>query len=410
MKICTESNRTWSVCSLAADSGTYLVSQDPWYAEVAVIVVVTGMPVPGEFDPAAKLLSHEQVDEWVRRERAAQRSIGFTCGSFDLLHPGHVQYLAKARAACDRLLVAVNSDDSVRRYKSSLRPINPEQERMYLVAALASVDAVTLLEDDRPLNLLLRWEPDLYIKGGDYKSSGLRSGAAVEAYGGRVLVMPSDFVTSTSATIERIGAILAHAEPDRVIPAERKGLVLLDRDGTLIRDVPFLNDPAGVELLPGVGEGLAALQAAGFALAIVTNQQGVGLGYSTAGQMIAVNQQLFRALGPFGVSIAKVYFCPHLAADACACRKPAAGLVQRALRDFRMAPDRTFLAGDLASDTAAGKSAGCRTVLVGGKAGDCDYRAADFADAARWIVGQAPGHQAALDGTAESRKRRSTRT
>jgi rfaE bifunctional protein nucleotidyltransferase chain/domain len=284
--------------------------------------------------------------------------------------------------------VAVNSDESVRRYKSPLRPINPEQERMYLVAALASVDAVTVLDEDRPLSLLLRWKPDLYIKGGDYESSRLRSGEAVEAYGGKVLVIPSDFSTSTSATIERIGSLLAHAEPERAVAAERRGLVLLDRDGTLIRDVPFLENPAGVELLPGVGDGLAALQAAGFSLAIVTNQQGVGLGYATPRQMIAVNQQLFRALGPFGVRIAKIYFCPHTAADECGCRKPLGGLVRRALRDFGMDAGSTFMVGDLASDAAAGRSAGCRTVLIGGSAGDCDYRAADFADAARWIDAQ----------------------
>lgn len=346
------------------------------------------MPDPIEFDPAAKLLSHEEVDTWVRRLRAGGRRIGFTCGSFDLLHPGHVQYLARARAACDRLLVAVNSDDSVQRYKSPLRPINPEQARMYLVAALASVDAVTILQDDRPIHLLLRWKPDLYIKGGDYNSSGLRSGAAVEAYGGKVLVIPSDFATSTSATMERIGAILAHADPEDVPAAERRGLVLLDRDGTLIRDVPFLGDPAGVELLRGVGEGLAALQAAGFALAIVTNQQGIGLGYATTQQMIAVNQQLFRALAPYGVRIAKVYFCPHTAADSCGCRKPMGGMVQRALRDFRMNSRQAFLVGDRASDAAAGKSMGCRTVLVGSGTGDCDFRAADFAGAARWIAAQ----------------------
>ena len=133
------------------------------------------------------------MDEWIRAERAAGRRIGFTCGSFDLLHAGHAQYLEKARASCDRLLVAVNSDASVRRYKSPLRPINPEGERMYVVAALAAVDAVTILDDDRPLSLLLRWKPDLYIKGGDYQSSSLRSAAAVEEYGGRVLLIPSGF-------------------------------------------------------------------------------------------------------------------------------------------------------------------------------------------------------------------------
>ena len=87
-----------------------------------------------------------------------------------------MQYLAAARDLCDRLMVAVNSDASVGRYKNPLRPIVPQQERMYVVAGLAAVDAVTLLEDDRPLSLLLRWKPDLYIKGGDYAADELRSG------------------------------------------------------------------------------------------------------------------------------------------------------------------------------------------------------------------------------------------
>jgi rfaE bifunctional protein nucleotidyltransferase chain/domain len=339
-------------------------------------------------DPASKLLSHEQVDEWMQAERSAGRHIGFTCGSFDILHAGHVQYLAKARAAGDRLLVAVNSDESVGRYKNPLRPINPERERMYAIAGLASVDRVTRLDDDRPLQLLLRWKPDLYIKGGDYQSSSLRSGAAVEAYGGSVLMIPSDFATSTSGVIARIEAMANHAEPERLPAKAARGLVLLDRDGTLIRDIPFLDNPALVDLLPGVGEGLAALQAAGFKLAIVTNQQGIGLGYCSTRQMIAVNQQLFRVLGPYGVRISKVYYCPHNAAEGCACRKPLGGLVQRALRDFQIDAGRTFLVGDRPTDAAAGKSAGCRTVLVGASGGECDYRACGFSEAAAWIAAQ----------------------
>jgi D-glycero-beta-D-manno-heptose 1-phosphate adenylyltransferase len=345
------------------------------------------MPDCSGKDPRSKLLSHEQVDDWIRAERSSGRRIGFTCGSFDIMHAGHVQYLAKAREQCDRLLVAVNSDESVRRYKSPLRPINPEPERMYVVAALASVDAVTLLDDDRPLGLLLRWKPDLYIKGGDYRSSSLRSAPAVEAYGGSVLVIPSDFTTSTSGLLARIQAVLSHEAPERASNAAPRGLVLLDRDGTLIRNVPFLDDPSQVELLPGVGEGLAALQAAGFALAIVTNQQGIGLGYYTTPQMIAVNQQLFRELKPFGALISKVYFCPHSAAERCSCRKPAAGLIERAARDFGVPMARTFLVGDTAADAGAGRAAGCRTVLVGGADPEgSSYRAAGFRDAVRWIL------------------------
>jgi rfaE bifunctional protein nucleotidyltransferase chain/domain len=316
-------------------------------------------------DPRSKLLSHEATDKWVREERAAGRRIGFTCGSFDLMHPGHAQYLFLARQRCDRLLVAVNSDTSVRRYKSPLRPINPEQDRMYVVAALESVDAVTILEEDRPLSLLMRWKPDLYLKGGDYRTSSLRSAKAVEEYGGSAAVIPSDFRTSTSAIVDRIAALGMHTELARPPGAPPAGLALVDRDGTLIRDVPFLNDPGRVELLPGVGEGLAELQAAGFAIAIVTNQQGIGLGYATRQEMIAVNQQVFRALGPFGVRISRVYYCPHTAADRCDCRKPGAALIRRAFEDFGVPASRAVMIGDTAADLEAGAAAGCRTILVG---------------------------------------------
>ena len=178
-------------------------------------------------------------------------------------------------------------------------------------------EAVPILDEDRPLSLLLRWKPDLYIKGGDYQSSLLRSAAAVEEYGGKALLIHSEFATSTSAMIDRIAAISKHGAPENVPPRPMRGLVLLDRDGALIRDVPFLHDPAQVELLPGVGKGLAVLQAGGFALALVTNQQGIGLGYYTTQQFVAVNQQLFRVLAPYGVRIARIYYCPHSAADQC---------------------------------------------------------------------------------------------
>jgi rfaE bifunctional protein nucleotidyltransferase chain/domain len=316
-------------------------------------------------DPGAKILSLEQMDQWVASEKAAGRRIGFTCGSFDLLHAGHVQYLAAARDLCDRLIVAVNSDASVGRYKNPLRPIVPERERIYVVAGLAAVDAVTVLEDDRPLSLLLRWKPDLYIKGGDYQADELRSGDDVRAYGGRVEVIRPGFDTSSSKLIDRIGALSAHAVPEAATLHSFRGLVLLDRDGTLIRNIPFLHDPSKVEILPGVIEGLEKLQAAGFRLAIVSNQQGIGLGYFTVQDFIAVNQVMLRELGSRGIRISKIYFCPHSLAEQCSCRKPAVGMVVRAMRDFKTAPEQTFLIGDSDDDMQAGAAAGCRTVRTG---------------------------------------------
>jgi len=308
------------------------------------------------------------MDRWVAAEKAAGHRIGFTCGSFDLLHAGHVQYLSAARELCDRLIVAVNSDASVSRYKNPLRPIVPERERMYVIAGLAAVDVVTLMEEDRPLSLLLRWKPDLYIKGGDYSKDELRSGDAVREYGGKVEVIRSGFETSSSRLIERIGVIAAHAAPDGALDSAFnqgfQGLVLLDRDGTLIRNVPFLHDPAKVEVLPDVIDGLLKLHEAGLRLSIVTNQQGIGLGYYTVQDFIAVNQRLLRELGARGVRISKIYFCPHSLGEQCSCRKPATGMITRAMRDFEVAPELTFLVGDSDEDMQAGTDAGCQTIRV----------------------------------------------
>jgi rfaE bifunctional protein nucleotidyltransferase chain/domain len=329
------------------------------------------------------ILSLAETDAWVARERAAGQRIGFTCGSFDVLHAGHVQYLAAARSRCDRLLVAVNSDGSIRRYKSVLRPVNPEAQRMYVVAGLSSVDAVTRMDDDRPLRLIERWKPDLYIKGGDYSVDGLRSGDAVRAYGGTVEVIRPEFDTSSTRMFERISLLETHAAPlpapGQPLRGAVRGLVLLDRVGTLIRNIPFLHDPAQVELLPGVAEGLKRLQDAGVALAIVSNQQGIGLGYFTVQDFIAVNQALFRQLGPQGIKISRVYFCPHSLAEDCPCRKPAPAMIERALRDFEVPAERAFVIGDTAADVEAGAAAGCRTFQVGEP---------DFTRAVEWVLGQ----------------------
>ncbi len=313
--------------------------------------------------PIDKILTTEQVDAWVAAERAAGHRVGFTCGAFDVMHAGHAQYLAEARAACDRLLVAVNSDSSIQRYKNPLRPVNPWKERAFVVAAMASTDCVTVLEEDRPLSLILRWKPDFYIKGGDYASAALRSGSAVEAYGGQTVVIPPQFAASTTAMFERIQALAIHAAPEQSQTAEPRGLVLLDRDGTLVRDVPF--DPSRIEILPEVIGALRKLQDAGFRLCLVSNQQGIGLGYFGYRDFIDGNRRLLRALGAAGISITKIYFCPHSWGETCKCRKPAPGMLLRAMREQNVPASRCVMIGDSVDDMAAAKAAGCTGFYLG---------------------------------------------
>jgi histidinol-phosphate phosphatase family protein len=242
--------------------------------------------------------------------------------------------------------------------------VNPWKQRAYVVAALEAPDCVTVLDDDRPLALIERWKPDFYVKGGDYKPSALRSAASVEAYGGKTVVLASDFLSaSTTALFERIQALRVHDTP---LPAHTQapaGLVLLDRDGTLVKDAAF--DPGKIELLPGVVESLQRLQAAGFLLCLVSNQQGIGLGYFGYRDFVDGNRELLALLGKEGIAIRKIYFCPHSLGEPCDCRKPLPGLILKALRDFAIAPAKTFVIGDSGTDMEAARAAACTGLYVG---------------------------------------------
>ncbi len=312
---------------------------------------------------AVPILTLEETDVWVAEQRAAGLKIGFTCGAFDIMHAGHAQYLRAARAVCDRLLVAVNSDASIQRYKNPLRPVNPWPNRAFVAAAMGSVDAVTVLEEDRPLPLILRWKPDFYIKGGDYQTGALRSSSVVEEYGGQTVLIPVEFDTSTTRIFEYIQALEKHAVPEKAHPQTPAGLVILDRDGTIVRDGIF--DPLKIEFLDGVMEALVLLQNAGLRLCLASNQQGIGLGYFGYRDFIDGNRVMLRQLGAHGITIAKIYFCPHSFADICDCRKPAGGMLRRAMREQGVSAERTFMIGDSQADVDAAAAAGCVIYRVG---------------------------------------------
>jgi histidinol-phosphate phosphatase family protein len=136
--------------------------------------------------------------------------------------------------------------------------------------------------------------------------------------------------------------------------------VLLDRDGTLVHDVPYNGDPDLVEPVPGARQALDRLRAAGMAVALVSNQSGVARGHLTAEQVEAVNARTAQLLGPFD----SVQWCPHGPDDGCACRKPATGMLDAAAADLGVAPVDCAFVGDIGSDVEAGLAAGARPVLV----------------------------------------------
>ena len=143
--------------------------------------------------------------EIASRSAARPRPRVFTNGVFDILHRGHVSYLAQARALGASLIVAVNSDASVRRLgKGSDRPINRLIDRMAILAALESVDLVTWFEDDTPLNLILACRPEIVVKGGDWKIEDIVGSQEVVAWGGQVHSIPFEHLRSTSETLAKI--------------------------------------------------------------------------------------------------------------------------------------------------------------------------------------------------------------
>ncbi len=128
----------------------------------------------------------------------------FTNGCFDLLHPGHVQYLQDVRALGDFLVVGLNSDASVTRLKGPSRPLQDERARARILLGLRSVDAVVRFEEDIPFNLIQALQPDLLAKGGDYTPDNVVGRDIVEARGGRLVLIPFLPGYSTSAIVERI--------------------------------------------------------------------------------------------------------------------------------------------------------------------------------------------------------------
>jgi rfaE bifunctional protein nucleotidyltransferase chain/domain len=152
----------------------------------------------------SKVLAQPAAVAWVEHLRHDGKTIVFTNGVFDLLHPGHVRYLQDARHEGDALIVGVNSDRSVREIKGPERPLTPEAERAEVLAALACVDAVVIFDEADPQQIIDRLQPDVLVKGADWTADRIIGRQTVEARGGRTVRIPLAEGYSTSAIIKKI--------------------------------------------------------------------------------------------------------------------------------------------------------------------------------------------------------------
>ena len=149
-----------------------------------------------------------------------------------------------------------------------------------------------------------------------------------------------------------------------IVKMKPQRAVLLDRDGTIVVERHYLSDPEKLELLPGATDGLLRLSRLGLGLVVISNQSGVGKGLFDAKNVTLVHEKLCELLKEEGIKLDGFYFCPHTVEDNCLCRKPRAGLIERAAKELKFDPQESFFIGDKACDVELGKQIGATTFLV----------------------------------------------
>ncbi len=164
-------------------------------------------------NPMNKYYTLEALQQKCEQDKQHGKSLVFTNGCFDILHVGHIRYLQKARTYGDRLIVALNSDASVRRLKGAFRPIVSENDRCEVIAALACVDYVMLFNDDTPYQVIATLIPDILIKGGDYEPDDVVGKDILEAHGGRVIIEAFEAGKSTTGILDKIYHLHAKETP-----------------------------------------------------------------------------------------------------------------------------------------------------------------------------------------------------
>jgi D-glycero-D-manno-heptose 1,7-bisphosphate phosphatase len=175
----------------------------------------------------------------------------------------------------------------------------------------------------------------------------------------------------------------------------RRAAIFMDRDGTIIEDLDYPRDPAKVKLLPRAGESLAVLKDAGYALAIISNQSGVGRGLITADDVAKVNERTVELLRDYGVELDAVRYCLHAPDEGCDCRKPSPKMLLEAAGSLGVSIADSFMVGDKDDDVETGRRAGCKTVFLAGGKGtgsSADHVVSSWDEALRVIVGSRSRH------------------
>lgn len=303
-----------------------------------------------------KLKSRAQLAAISRTMKNQKQKLVTVNGSFDLLHPGHLQLLKKARAKGDRLAVLLNSDRSIRAYKGSRRPILGQSARAALLAALNCVDYVCLFDEINPKSILSAIRPAIHANGSDWGKNCVER-ATVEAYGGRIAVIKLQPGYSTSNLLNKILAVYGSPQPRAVF---------LDRDGTInLNKQGYIHKIEDFEFVPGVITALQRLSKSEYRIIVITNQSGIGRGYFRKSHTVKLHNHMKRELARRGIRLDAIYICPHKPVDRCACRKPGTALILQAAKAFDLSLNQSWVIGDNPSDIVMGREVNAKTIKLG---------------------------------------------
>lgn len=286
--------------------------------------------------------------------------IGFTSGSFDIIHSTHIELLRMAKEKCDILIVGLNTDNSIRRYKDKNRPINLENDRIETLAAIEYIDYIFLFDETDNKKNINELKPDLYFKGADYDKSRLTSAPLIESYGGEVVILPTSLRISSTKIIQKIitSEITVKCSESNIFD----GIVMIDRDGVVNHERDYLYKTQDFELLPRVTEAIIALNNANLAVVIITNQPGIGVNLFSEEDFFQVNRKMIQEMHKNKARIDKVYFCPDIYPSKY--KKPNIGMLNKIISDIKTNSDSLFVIGDRRSDIKAGNDVGAVSIGV----------------------------------------------
>lgn len=305
---------------------------------------------------AKKLKNRQEITEICQNlKKKGERIVAYN-GSFDLLHLGHIHSLMEAKKQGDILVVLLNSDKSVKKYKGPNRPIISQKDRAKMLTALECVDYVVIFNEINPKEILRKIKPHIYCKGPDWGKNCIEK-ETVEESGGKIHLLKHTPGISTSGIIKKILDIFSKPE----IKA-----VFLDRDGTINVNKPeYLHKIKDFKFTPFAIEALQRLSKTDYKIIIVTNQSGIRRNYFRERDLKKLHHWLQRELKRKKIRIDRIYYCPHVSEDNCSCQKPKIGMLLRAVKDFNINLSKSWMVGDSGRDILMGREVNLKTIKIG---------------------------------------------